>query len=118
MNSVNLLQVSKILITGKELSAIGNQSSMAVDYSSFGSSKANFNLNFNKAKSSFRFSIPLQTINNNVFLDARIFLDTFQELEKYAFFEKDFLILKVDDQINYLETNHFIKLFLNSLGEM
>ncbi len=118
INSCNLLHVSKILITGKELSAIGNQGNMAVDYTSFGSSKANFSLNFNKAKSSFRFSIPLQTINNNVFLDARIFLDTFQEFEKYAFFEKDFLILKVDNQINYLETNHFIKLFLNSLGEI
>ncbi len=118
INSSNLLHVNKILITERELSAIGNQSSMAVNYSSFGSSKANFNLNFNKEKSSFRFSIPLQTINSNIFLDARIFLDTFQELENYTFFEKDFLILKVDDQINYLETNHFIKLFLNSLGEI
>ncbi len=116
--SDNLLYINKILITGQELLAIGNQSRMAMDYSSFGSSKANFNLNFNKAKSSFQFSIPLQAINNNVFLDARIYLKTFQEFEKYAFFEEDFLILKVDNQINYLETNHFIKLFLNSLGEI
>lgn len=116
--SSNLLQVTKIFITGKELSAIGNQSSTAVDYSSFGNSKASFNVDFNKTKGSFRVSIPLQTINSNVFLDTRIFLGIFQELEKYAFFEKDFLILKVDHQVNYLETNHFIKLFLNSLGEM
>jgi len=114
----NLLKISKIFITGKELSAIGNQGNMAMDYSSFGGSKSNFNLNFNKAKGSFQFSIPLQTINGNIFLDTRIFLNTFQELEKYPFFEEDFLILKVGNQINYLETNHFIKLFLNSLGEV
>ncbi|HZK88365.1 MAG TPA: ribonuclease H-like domain-containing protein [Anaerovoracaceae bacterium] len=118
IDSDNLLKISKIFITGKELSAIGYQGNTAMDYSSFGSSKANFKLNFNKAKSSFQFSIPLQNINGNIFLDTRKLLSTFQELEKYTFFEEDFLILKVENHINYLEINHFIKLFLNSLGEV
>ncbi|MBK5261417.1 MAG: ribonuclease H-like domain-containing protein [Peptostreptococcaceae bacterium] len=118
IDSDNLLKISKIFISGKELSAIGSQGNMAMDYSSFGSSNANFNLNFNKANSSFQFSIPLQVLSGNTFLDMRNFLRTFNELEKYTFFEEDFLIIKIDNQINYLETNHFIKLFLNSLGEM
>lgn len=118
MDCGNLLHVRKIFITEKELSVIGNQGNLAIDYSSFGTSKANFKLNFNKVNSSFQFSIPVQFLNGNTFLDTRTLLTTFHQLDKYAFFEEDYLIIKVDHQINYLETNHFIKLFLNSLGEI
>ena len=116
--SNNLLNINKIFINGKELSALGNQGNLPINYSSFGNRESNFIINFNKSNGSFRIVIPLETFNGNLFLDARKFINTFKELENYSYFEKDFLILKVDNRINYLEANHFIKLFLNSLGEV
>jgi hypothetical protein len=116
--SGNLLNIKKIFITGKELSATGNQISPSMDYCSYGNSQTGFNINFNKSNNSFHITIPLEAFNGDFFLDARKFIDNFQELKGYAFFEKDFLIIKTNNKINYLETNHFIKLFLNNLGEL
>lgn len=112
------LHVNKIKVNNTHLVIEGFQGDYPKDYSSFGNNETGFRIEFNKRTSSFTISIPLQSFDGNVFLDLRKHLVSFKELEKYGFFEKDFLILKIDSTINYVETNHFIKLFLTRLGEL
>lgn len=112
------IEIKKIGLNGKELTVAGRQGGLGKNYTSFGNDRSDFTVNFNETTDSFQFSIPLQSFDCNLYVDMRRLLNNFQELEKYAFFEKDFLILKVNDQVNYLEVNHFIRLFLDRLGEI
>jgi len=60
-----------------------------------------------------RFSIALPVISQNglIAVDLEALGGGFSQLEKYPACQEGFLILKNGDTTNYMETNHFIKIF-------
>ena len=92
------------------------------DYISFPTEDAPYSLRMSSADRSAELDIPGETVGDGaVVIDARTILadlpdEEMKELEQYPAFESGYLILKNGGQVNYLETNLFIKKFFSLLG--
>lgn len=111
------ITLQKINLDSRQLNASGRQGNFPRNYASFGNGKAEYLVDFREKNHLFQITIPTQHHEDLVFLDLANILPGCSELKKYPFYENDFLIIKSLATINHLEVNHFLKLFMNSIGE-
>jgi len=110
------LKVESIEVGKNELVVSGIQQKNPIGYISFGDVDREYALDFNRYDLSFRLSLPLLKKEGLYYVDLiKLFGETPEALEKYPNCQSGFLVLKNGKDINYLETNHFVKLLLEKI---
>ena len=70
---------------------------------------------FSAKQGEFSLKIPWKSTKGYDYIDLEEFLYDFSELEKYPGFQSSYLLIKTEDEINYAEVNHLIKLILKEI---
>jgi uncharacterized protein YprB with RNaseH-like and TPR domain len=100
-----LLRKDSILVTGVH-------KNISMDYRSYQNSHE---ADFSGMHREFTLRIPWKNKLNSSFIDLEEFVFDCSELEKYPGFESSYLLIRTDDEINYAEVNHLIKLLLKEI---
>lgn len=95
------------------------------DYISFPTETAPYSLRMNSSDGRTELEVPGEMVNGNVLvIDVKTILENLdfdradealKEFENYPSFQSGYLILRNERQVNYLETNLFIKKFFSML---
>ena len=72
-------------------------------------------MHFNKNAGTFQIDLPLIEQSGLTLIDLEALDMSDSALTKYPACQEGFLILRSGETINYLETNHFIKLFIERM---
>lgn len=107
--------VEKIAFKGGQLQISGRQNRNPAQYQGYDYNGSMCFTHFNKTAQSFTVSLPLIEQSGLVLLDLAALDMDGTDLCKYPACQEGFLILQEQDTINYLETNHFIKLFIERM---
>lgn len=126
------LTVSSIEFGKNTMRIFGCQRKNPIDYISFAESDSGYSLAFDSHTREFEILLPLRRESGLAFIDlTKLFNNEYtscsergnadnapiwESLTRYPSYQSGFLVLQQEQQINYLETNHFIKLFLNNLS--
>ena len=70
---------------------------------------------FSRINRTFRVSLPLIRQSGLVLADLKALRMDLSEFQKYPSCQEGFLILEQQDKKNYLEINHFVKVFLERM---
>lgn len=105
------LIIEKIDIRPDRLCICGRQHNNPAEYTAFEYNGTLCHINFSKTDCSFSIELPLITHSQMTLLDLEALGFAGSELDKYPACQEGFLILRNQDETNYLETNHFVKLF-------
>ena len=109
--NVPALVVENITIKGDRLKISGRQYRDAAEYQAYDYNGTMCFIHFDRKNERFTLELPLICQSGLSLVDLEALGLSGTELEKYPACQEGFLILKKDDMVNYLETNHFIKLF-------
>ena len=112
---VPYLIVEKTDIKSDQLRITGRQYRDPAEYQAYEYNGTMCFINFSKSDCSFSIDLPLISHSDMILLDLEALGFTGSELEKYPACREGFLILRGMDGINYLETNHFVKLFIERM---
>ena len=107
--------IQKIRICENQLVLSGKQTGKALSYRCFEWAGIPCFLCFERGNRSFQVSIPLIRQSGLVLLDLRALGMALPVFQKYPACQEGFLILQERETINYLETNHFVKIFLERM---
>lgn len=110
------LHIENIVLGKNYLRVTGKQRGIPINYYSYGDQTRNCKLAFNKVPADFEVVIPMSRSNDAAFIDLVSLGFDFEPLTKYSFEESGFLITEKSGKINYMEINHFIKLFLENIS--
>ena len=105
------LVIENISIKGDRLKFSGRQYRDPAEYQAYDCNGAMCFIHFDKKTSQFTIELPLICQSGLTLIDMEALGFDHSALDKYPACQEGFLILQRDDEINYLETNHFIKLF-------
>lgn len=105
------LIIENIVIKSDQLRITGRQYRDPAEYLAYEYNGIMCHINFSRPDRSFSISLPLISHSDMVLLDLEAIGFAGSELEKYPACQEGFLILQNRDETNYMETNHFIKLF-------
>lgn len=109
------LVVENITIKGDRLKVSGRQYRDPAEYQAYDYNGAMCFIHFDRRCESFALELPLICQSGLTLADLEALGLDDTELEKYPACQEGFLILQKDKDINYLETNHFIKLFIERI---
>lgn len=76
---------------------------------------ASHDISVSAKQGDFSLNIPWKHHRDHCYIDLEEFLYDFSELEKYAGYESGYLLIKNEEEINYAEANHLIKLLLKEI---
>lgn len=111
------LYVTKISFDSKELKIYGHQKN-PLSYSAYGLDDCPCILNFDKFSEEFYINLPIIRKSGLIIIDTTAFETDFSDLERYETFNNGFIVLKQVNSINYMETNHFVKILLERILEV
>ncbi len=109
------LIVEKISFSGSQLHVAGKQRASAVSYQCFQWEDVPCQAHFNSHNSQFAVSVPLIKHSGLTLVDLKAMKLDVSAFEKYPGCQEGFLILADQEGTHYLETNHFIKVFLERM---
>lgn len=109
------LIIEKIRISENQLVLSGKQIGKSLAWHGFEWAGIPCFLCFERANKRFQVSIPLIRQSGLVLLDLRALGMALPVFQKYPACQEGFLILQEQGTIHYLETNHFIKIFLERM---
>ena len=112
-----MLVVEKIALKNGHLKISGRQNRGALEYQCYDYNGNMCYMHFNKNAGTFTIELPLIEQAGLVLIDLEALDMAGSPLNKYPACQEGFLILRSGDNINYLETNHFIKLFTERMIE-
>lgn len=105
------LVIESIIIKGGQLKIHGRQNRGPLEYQCYDYNGNMCYMHFNKKAENFHIELPLIEQAGLSLIDLQALDMDVEELNKYPACQEGFLILQNGENINYLETNHFIKLF-------
>lgn len=109
------LIVDNILIRSDRLAVSGRQRRNPVEYHSYEYNGAMCHMQFDKSSKKFFVQFPVMEQSGMILLDMES-LDFCPEImNRYPSCQEGFLILQDTEKINYMEINHFIKLFIERI---
>lgn len=114
---IDTLYVSKISFDSKELKICGQQRN-PIAYSAYGLDDCPCFLEFDVFSEKFYVNLPIIRRAGLAIIDTKSFEKDFSALEKYETYNNGFLVLKQGNSINYMETNHFIKILMERILEV
>ncbi|MBS5335371.1 MAG: ribonuclease H-like domain-containing protein [Anaerovoracaceae bacterium] len=100
----------KMNISGMSVS--GNYRGETFSYVSYDTFSDNFSCEFRDDKT-FEFKIRTDRHKGNTFVNLKKYFSEYEDLKLYPHYSKNFLLIGGSQSTNYLETNMFIKKFLN-----
>ncbi len=110
-----LLITENISLKNGQLTIKGRQNRGVLEYQCYDYNGNMCFTRFNSDQKTFSIQLPLIQQAGLTLIDLQA-LDMDQaELNKYPSCQEGFLILQNQDEINYLETNHFVKLFIERI---
>jgi uncharacterized protein YprB with RNaseH-like and TPR domain len=107
--------VENIAIKGGQLKISGRQNRGLLEYQCYDYNGNMCFMHFNKNAGTFRIDLPLIEQAGLTLIDLEALDMAGTPLNKYPACQEGFLILRSGEEINYLETNHFIKLFIERM---
>lgn len=107
--------VDSITIKNGQLQISGRQLRGAFEYQCYDYNGTMCYVHFNKSTCDFRIELPLIEQAGLVLIDLQALDLDSDALNKYPACQEGFLILRSGNDINYLEINHFIKLFIERM---
>ena len=110
-----LLVIENISIKGGMLKISGRQNCEPVEYQCYDYNGNMCYMHFNKSAERFQIDLPLIEQSGLTLLDLEALDMSSTVLNKYPACQEGFLILRSGETTNYLETNHFIKLFIERM---
>jgi len=111
------LIVNTISLKGGKLNIHGHQIRGPLEYQGYDYNGSMCYMRFDKNAETFHIELPLIEQSGLTLLDLETLNMNTSALNKYPACQEGFLILRSGEEINYLETNHFIKLFLERILE-
>lgn len=114
-NEIPDLIVNSIRIGSGQLQISGRQRTNPVEYRSYEYNGAMCHIRFDKNDRNFIIQLPLIEQSGMYLLDMEALGFVPEIMNKYPACREGFLILQAHEKINYLETNHFIKLFIERM---
>ncbi|WP_312651420.1 ribonuclease H-like domain-containing protein [Aminipila sp.] len=111
------LHITKISFDSKEIKISGYQRN-PISYSAYGLDDCPCFLDFDRFSEEFYINLPIIRKSGLVIVDTKAFLKDFSELKKYETFDNGFIVLKQGNNVNYMETNHFIKILMERILEV
>lgn len=114
---IDNLHIGKISLDSKEIKVSGYQRT-PLSYSAYGLDDCPCFLDFDRFSEEFYVNLPIIKKSGLVIVDTKAFEKDFSELKKYETFDNGFLVLKQGNNVNYMETNHFIKLLMERILEV
>ena len=117
--------VKRCKVTSEGLSVEAQCLNDPKDYISFPTDTAPYSLRMDSCEGKTELDIPGQIIGDSVVIDAMTILrsldaeasdDILSELSRYPSYQSGYLILRNDNNVNYFETNLFVKSFFNLLA--
>ncbi len=112
-----MLVVENIALKNGHLKISGRQNRGALEYQCYDYNGNMCYMHFNKNTGTFIIELPLIEQAGLALIDLEALDMAGSPLNKYPACQEGFLILRNGDNINYLETNHFIKLFTERMIE-
>lgn len=109
------LVIEKIRFSENQLSVSGKQTGKALSYRGFEWAGMPCFLCLERGNRTFQVSIPLIRQAGLVLADLKALGMDLSLFQKYPACQEGFLILQEQKTIHYLETNHFIKIFLERM---
>jgi uncharacterized protein YprB with RNaseH-like and TPR domain len=106
-----LLVVENITLKGGQLKIRGRQNRTPLEYQCYDYNGNMCYMHFNKNAGTFQIDLPLIEQSGLTLIDLEALDMSDSALTKYPACQEGFLILRSGETMNYLETNHFIKLF-------
>lgn len=105
------LIIEKIRIKSDYMRISGRQLREPIEYRAYEYNGTICHIHFNRSDSSFSIDLPVICQPQMVLLDMDAFSFDSGEITKYPACQEGFLILRNHADTNYMEINHFIKLF-------
>jgi len=112
------LQICTIDLKGNQLRITGSQRSNPQNYLAYQTEKIPYTLILDQNTAAFEAILPVHKKSGYSFIDLKPLGDVFSTLSKYPTCENDYLIIKENNEINYMELNHFIQLFFQKVLEV
>lgn len=109
------LIIERISTSENQLRVRGRQREPAISYRCFEWDEVPCSAHFDKEKKTFAVSIPLIRHSGLMLVDLKALKMDIAPFEKYPGCQEGFLILEEQGEKHYLQTNHFIKLFLERI---
>jgi hypothetical protein len=109
------LTVTKIVIQKDVLNITGIQRTINIDYMGFSIGDLPTESTFNSRDSSFSLKVPLVFNTGLSIADLEMAGIDGAPFEKYPNYKDNFLVLSTPSGINYAETNHFVKAYLEAV---
>lgn len=109
---VGPLTVNKISFHKDFMTVAGTQRKSSINYRSFGFKQYPVEICFDQETNSFSFKFPLIMDQGMMIADLDASGIDCEGFRKYPYYGSGFLVLKDHSNINYMETNHFIKDFI------
>lgn len=109
------LIAESIAIKGDLLRISGRQYRRPAEYQAYEYNGSMCFIHFDSKNGTFALELPLICQSGLTLADLQALGLEDTELDKYPACQEGFLILQNNDDINYLETNHFIKLFIERI---
>ena len=106
--------IRKIQIHGHSILVTGFHRNIPVDYKGY---QAGHEAAISSKSGDFTLRIPLKVTKGYAYVDLDEFLFDCSVFEKYPGYQSSYLLIKNDDEINYAEVNHLIKLILKEILE-
>lgn len=114
---VETLYITKISIDSKELKIRGYQRN-PISYSAYGLDDCPCFFEFDRFSEEFYITVPVIKKSGLCIADTGAFEKDFSPLKRYENFQQGFLVLKQGNSVNYMETNHFVKLLAERILEV
>lgn len=109
------LIIEKIALTATHLTISGRQYKNPAEYRCFELEDIPCSSHFDSRQKTFSVSVPVICQSGVTLADLKALKMDLSIFEKYPSCQEGFLILEEKNQKHYLETNHFIKLFLERI---
>lgn len=105
------LNITSVKMNISGISISGNYRGHCFSYVSYDTFSDNFSCEFSNDKT-FEFKLRTDRYKGNTFVNLKRYFSEYDDLKVYPHYNKDFLLLYGNQNINYPETNMFIKKFL------
>lgn len=112
-----MLVIDSITIKNGQLKISGRQNHGPLEYQCYDYNGNMCYMHFNKNTENFQIELPLIEQAGLALIDLQALDMENTALKKYPACQEGFLILRSGENFNYLETNHFIKLFIERMIE-
>ena len=109
------LIIDKIAFSGNQFQIAGVQNKTAAEFRCYEWEDIPCSASFSKTERRFSIAIPVIRQSDLVLIDLMALKMDLRPFEKYPSCQEGFLILEAHGEKNYIEMNHFVKLFLERM---